>query len=217
MLVGVESGKGGSAPRPMADPVIHIVDDDELVLKTLTILFRSVNLAVRTHRTAAEFLAAYRDDAPGCLVLDIRMPEMSGLQLLQELRGRGHDLPVIGMSGHADMETAVKAMQLGAVNFLSKPFKQQELLDEVTRCVARHKAAWDARQIDEDTRACLDSLTVREREILGHLVKGESSKGIGAALGISHRTVEAHRRSMLAKFRVHSAFELAQKLKGPVI
>jgi two-component system, LuxR family, response regulator FixJ len=197
----------------MAEPVVYIVDDDELVRKTLSMLLTSVNLAVRAYANAQEFLDSYRDDAPGCLVIDIRMPGMSGLQLQEQLGSRGIDLPVIVMSGHADIETAVRSMQLGALNFLRKPFKHQAILEEVNRCIARHTEAWQARQARSGMRDNLESLTAREREILAFLVKGTSSKEIGTALAISFRTVEAHRRSILAKFRVRSVFELVQQLR----
>jgi FixJ family two-component response regulator len=197
----------------MAEPTVHIVDDDDIVRRALTLLFRSVNRSVRTYATAGEFLEAYRADAPGCLIMDIRMPGMSGLQLLQELRSRAPDLPVIAMSGHDDLETAVTAMRLGAVHYLRKPFKQQEILDEVNRCIAEHTALWQQRRVEEDLQHTLDDLTERELEILKLLVKGASSKEVGTQLGISVRTVEAHRRSILSKFRSHSMFELAQRVK----
>jgi two-component system response regulator DctR len=137
------------------------------------------------------------------------MPGRSGLQLQEEMAARRIDLPIIFMSAHADVPTVIQAMKLGAVHFVEKPFNQQHVIDEVNACLARHSEAWRSSKQRETFIALLDSLTERQRQVARMIVTGVSSKEIGRELNISNRTVDAHRSSILAKFGVHSAFELA--------
>jgi FixJ family two-component response regulator len=197
-------------------PVIHVVDDEPVILKTMVALLSSVGHIVRTYAGADEFLAAYRDDAPGCLITDIRMPGRSGLQLQAELAARRIDLPVIVMSSFPEIEVAVQAMRLGAVHFLQKPFSRQAMLDEVGVRVAHHSKTWAERQKNNGAAAMLQSLTPREREIADLLLEGKSSKEIARILAISNRTVDAHRARILAKFGARSALELVRMLRAAI-
>jgi FixJ family two-component response regulator len=193
----------------IAQPIVHVVDDEQGIRELLTALLSSVGHAVRSYAGADDFLAQFKGDAPGCLLLDVRMPGRSGLQLQEELAARKVDLPIIFMSAHADVPTVIQAMKLGAVHFVEKPFNHQHVIDEVNACLARHSEAWLSNQQRETFVALFDSLTERQRQVARLIVTGVSSKEIGRELNISNRTVDAHRGSILAKFGVHSAFELA--------
>ena len=193
--------------------IVHVVDDDSDVRQSLETLLGSVGFTVRTYQSADAFLATFRDEAPSCLITDVRMPGLSGLQLQKEMEARSIDLPVIVISGHGDIDVAVKAMRQGALHFLSKPFKMQEMLEEVNRAIARHREIWQARQKRVGFTECLQSLTPREREIAALLVDGKSSKSIALALAISDRTVDAHRGRILAKFGARTALELIRMFR----
>jgi FixJ family two-component response regulator len=193
----------------VAEPVVHVVDDEQGIRELLTALLSSVGHTVRSYANADAFLTNFRGDAPGCLLLDVRMPGRSGLQLQEELAARKIDLPIIFMSGHADVPTVIQAMKQGAVHFVEKPFNHQHVIDEVNACLARHSEAWLTNKQRETFTALFDSLTERQRQVARLIVTGISSKEIGRDLNISNRTVDAHRSSILAKFGVHSAFELA--------
>jgi len=197
----------------MPMPVLHIVDDERLVREAIAYLFKPLECEVRTYGTADEFLDAFIYDSPACLLVDIRMPGKSGLQLLKELRSRDVDIPAIAMTGFADVPMAVEALQLGAVNFVEKPFKNQALIDQVNACMSQAGELWTARQRRMAFKKQLETLTERERETLQLMVTGASSKEIGRTLGISHRTVHVHRSRILSKFDVPSAFELALRLR----
>jgi len=192
-----------------AQPIVHVVDDEPGIRELLTVLLSSVGHKVCSYASADEFLEGYKGDAPGCMLLDVRMPGRSGLQLQEELAVRQIDLPIIFMSAHADVPTVIQAMKLGAVHFVEKPFNHQHVIDEVNACLARHAEAWRSSKQRETFVALLDSLTERQRQVARMIVTGVSSKEIGRELNISNRTVDAHRSSILAKFGVHSAFELA--------
>jgi len=190
------------------DPIVYLVDDDAAVRDGFTALFRSVGLTVRSFESGEAFLRGIDPGDVGCLVLDVRMPGMSGLELQERLLDRGVALPIVLISAHADVPMAVRAMKSGAVDFLEKPVNEQDLLERVQGCLR------EARRIREDVesmagaRARLDILTPREREVVDLLVKGESSKVIAAQLDISPRTVDVHRSHIMEKLDVRSIAEL---------
>lgn len=193
---------------PDAAPVVHIVDDDDAVRGSLKLLLRSAGLAAATHASAEEFLAAYDTDEPGCLVLDVRMPGINGLELQDELNRRGAVIPVIFITGHGDVPIAVEAMQHGALDFLQKPFRDQDLLDRVRDAIDRdreHRARLAARRIVE---ARLASLTPRELQVLRLLARGLSNKRMAGELGVSQRTIEIHRAHVMRKMRARSVAQL---------
>jgi two-component system, LuxR family, response regulator FixJ len=184
---------------PDQPATIFVVDDDEGVRNSLKFLLKSVGLATRAFASADEFLRAYRPDQPGCLVLDVRMPGMSGLELQQQLNVRGAIVPVIFITGHGDVPMAVEAMQQGAFDFLQKPFRDQELIDRIQRALETDASNRTALAEHDKIRARLDSLTEREREVLGLLTSGKQNKTMAAELGVSQRTVEIHRARIMEK------------------
>lgn len=191
------------------DPSIFVVDDDQALRGSLHWLLESLKLSVQTYASADEFLSTYDPVRPGCLVLDVRMPEISGLQLQEILTQRGIRIPIIMMTGHGDVSMAVRAMKAGALDFIEKPFNDQELLERIQQALAL-----DARQRQEAAQQRianerLDLLTPREREVLGEVLRGKHNKVIAADLGISMKTVEAHRAKIMEKMGVNSAAELA--------
>ncbi|MEJ2147743.1 MAG: response regulator [Acidobacteriota bacterium] len=199
----------------MVAPTVFIVDDDRGVRNSIRELLLSVGLAVETYESAQSFLDAFITARPGCLVLDVRMARMSGLALETKLAEMGADIPIVFISGHGDISMAVNAIKRGAVDFVPKPYQDQQLLDAVNealrRDALRRAPALDAGGLDER----LQTLTPREREVLGLALKGHSSKGIARELGISHRTVELHRSNLLEKLGVASITELLRlKLLG---
>jgi len=196
-----------SAP---SSPVVHVVDDDESIRRALTSLLQEVGIPVSTFPSAEAFLQALPSDSRGCLLLDVRMPGMSGLQLQQVLRERGVTLPTIILTGHADVPMAVSAMSAGAAGFVEKPFNPQELLDRIQDCLATdaRQAAVQAQRRDASER--LDRLSEREREVLQAVVQGHPSKLIASALGISEKTVDVHRSNVMRKTGTRSIAELVQ-------
>jgi FixJ family two-component response regulator len=191
-------------------PIVYVVDDDEAVRNAIRLLLKTVGYAVTLYGSPEDFLAAYRDDQPGCLLLDIRMPQMSGLELQQQLNHRGATIPVIFISGHADIPMAVEAMQHGAFDFLQKPFRDQDLLDRVQRGFARD-AANRAQLVEIDRiRARLETLTSREREVLQLIAAGKLNKVVAAELGVSPRTVEIHRARVMEKMEAPSLAQLVR-------
>ncbi|CRI63484.1 Transcriptional regulatory protein fixJ [Thiocapsa sp. KS1] len=189
---------------------VFVLDDDEDVRQSLHWLFESVSMPVEVFGSATEFLAHPGCEGPGCLVLDVRMPEMDGLELLEALRTHRIGLPVIMISGHADVPMAVKAMQSGAVDFIQKPVNHQDLLQRVRRALAadeRFRAEiGDPRFIAER----LEQLTAKEREVLEAIVNGSTNKAIAGSLDVSVRTVETHRANLMRKLKVHSTADLVR-------
>ncbi len=174
-------------------PTVFVIDDDAAVRGSLKLLLKSLGYTTQIFSSAQAFLSAYSDDQPGCLLLDVRMPGLSGPDLQRELNLRGSTLPVIFISGHADIAMAVEAMQCGAFDFLQKPFRDQDLLDRVQRAHDSDRKTRAQMQERHDVRLRLDSLTHREREVLERVVAGSSNKVIAYQLRISQRTVEIHR------------------------
>jgi two-component system, LuxR family, response regulator FixJ len=193
-------------------PTVFIVDDDEAVRSALRLLMKSAGYATVAFESAQEFLARYSAQQPGCLVLDVRMPGMSGMELQQELNRRGAIIPVIFISGHGDIPMAVEAMQAGAFEFLQKPFKDQDLLDRVSRALAAD-ATGRAQQLEvEHIRTLLATLTPREREVLNMVVSGKPNKIMAADLNLSQRTVEVHRARVMEKMHARSLAQLVRMM-----
>jgi two-component system, LuxR family, response regulator FixJ len=193
-----------------AAATIYIVDDDEGVRNSLRFLLKSVGLASRTLASASEFLTSYQPDQHGCLVLDVRMPGMSGLDLQRQLNLRGATIPVIFITGHGDVPMAVEAMQHGAFDFLQKPFRDQDLIDRIQRALERdrHTRAHLAQHAAIRTR--LDTLTPREREVLLLMIRGKANKVMAGDLGVSQRTVEIHRARVMEKSGADSLAQLVR-------
>ncbi len=197
-------------PAAIASGTVHVVDDDYDVRESLTMLLRSLGLCAAAYGSAAEFLEAADPDLEGCLVVDVRMPGMSGLELQAELARRGMPLPAIVITGHADVPTAVAAMKGGAVDFLQKPFSDQALLDRVHEAL-RRGAEWRARRaLAGDLGTRLARLTSREREVLERVAAGKPNKIIARELNLSTRTVEIHRARVMEKMRARSLADLVR-------
>ena len=194
------------------NPMIMVVDDDAGVRNALRSLLKSVGLESALYASAQEFLTAYQPAQPGCLVLDIRMPGMSGLELQEQLNLRGAVIPVIFMTGHGDIPMAVEAMQHGAFDFLQKPFRDQDLLDRIQRAIVRD--AEQRQSLGEHARikAHVESLTAREREVLDLMTQGKQNKNIAQDLGVSPRTVEIHRARVMEKMNARSVAELVRMM-----
>src|SRR5437899_7793174 len=171
-------------------PIVFVVDDDRSVRDGLRRLITSVGLAVEVFSTAQEFLHARRPDAPGCLVLDVRLPGLSGLDLQRELADTDAMLPIVFLTGHGDIPMSVRAMKAGAVEFLTKPFREQDLLDAIRSAIARDRVARTERQELTELRSRYASLTSRERDVLAGIVAGLLNKQIAAELGTSEVTVK---------------------------
>lgn len=196
----------------MSPPLAHIVDDDEAIRDALTWLFRTREVASAEWSSAEEFLAEWQPDWRGCIVLDIRMREMSGLECFDVLQERGNTLPVIFLTGHGDVPMAVSALKKGAFDFLEKPFDDNALVDVVIRALANDAK----RQANQATKASVANhlalLTPREQEVMNLVLAGKFNKVIADELNISMRTVEVHRARVFEKMGVRSAVELAQLL-----
>jgi len=201
------------------DPVVFVVDDDPSRRHALTNLLRSVGLRVETFGSAREFLACPRPNAPGCLVLDVRLPGLSGLDLQHELAAAQTDLPIIFITGYGDIPMTVQAMKAGAVEFLTKPFRDQDLLDAIQHALERDRVAWRQRAALAAVRQCYDRLTPREREVMRRVVAGWLNKQIAAELGTSEIMVKVHRGQVMRKMQAASVADLvrmAAHLRIPV-
>jgi len=192
--------------------VIFIVDDDEAVRGALRLLLKSVGLPTAVYSSAQEFLANYEPRQSGCLVLDVRMPGMSGLELQQQLNIRGATLPVIFITGHGDVPMAVEAMQHGAFDFLQKPFRDQELLHRVQRALEKDRTVRVQLREKDVIQERLASLTPREREVLELVTNGKPNKVMAAELGVSQRTVEIHRSRVMDKMEATSLAHLVRMM-----
>ena len=191
---------------------VFVVDDDDAVRNSLRMLLKSAGVHAEASASAQEFLSTYEVTQPGCLVLDVRMPGMSGLEMQHELNLRGATIPVIFITGHGDIPMAVEAMQHGAFDFLQKPFRDQELLDRVQRALVRD-ADYRTRLCQTDRiRERLASLSPREREVLDLVTQGKANKMVAGDLGVSQRTVEIHRAHVMQKMEAGSLAELVRMM-----
>jgi FixJ family two-component response regulator len=191
-------------------PVVFVVDDDNGVRSSIRMLLKSIGITATPMASAQEFLAAFDPAQPGCLVLDIRMPAMSGMELQQQLNLLGATIPVIFITGHGDVPMAVEAMQHGAFDFLQKPFRDQDLIDRVQKALARDRDMRAKLGKHDQIRQCLDSLTPREKEVLQLLTQGKQNKVMAGELGLSQRTVEIHRAHVMEKMGASSVAQLVR-------
>jgi FixJ family two-component response regulator len=196
----------------MADsvPVVHVIDDDDSVRKAVARLLKAAGHVVQSYANAGEFLLALPTAVPGCLVLDVRMPGPSGLELHAALKRLDNLWPVIFLTGHGDIPMSVQAIKAGAIDFLTKPVQRQALLAAVDHAFDALKKSHEQRQLSEHLRACYESLTDRERETFHHVVEGKLNKQIAISLGIAERTVKYHRAQVMEKMQVASLAELVR-------
>jgi FixJ family two-component response regulator len=191
-------------------PTVFIVDDDEAVRSSMKLLLKTLGIRTEAFASAQEFLAAFDATRGGCLVLDVRMPGMSGLRLQEELNARGALLPIIFVTGHGDIPMAVEAMQHGAMDFLQKPFRDQELLDRISKALDKDRAGRRLLGDRERIRAHVAQLTPREHEVMTLVTQGKPNKVIAADLNLSQRTVEIHRAHVMEKMGANSLAHLVR-------
>jgi FixJ family two-component response regulator len=192
------------------DPIVYVVDDDLAVLDSIRLLLRSVGLASRTFESAAAFLDAFDSNQHGCLVLDVRMPGMSGIDLQEKLHEMGATIPIVFVTAHGDIPMAVQAVKAGALDFIPKPFRDQDLLDRVQQALAADTQQRREREEKLSLWVRYDALSPREREVLALVVAGNPNKVIAADLGISQRTVEIHRARVMQKMGADSLPDLVR-------
>jgi FixJ family two-component response regulator len=193
-----------------AQAIVFVVDDDERMRQSLKNLIGSVGLRVEAFASAQEFMRSKLMDVPGCLVLDVRLPGLSGLDLQKRMADAGIAIPIIFITGHGDIPMTVRAMKAGAVEFLTKPFRDQDLLDAIQQALERDRIAREQRAEIEELRGRLDSLTPREREVMGLVVAGLLNKQIAGELGTSETTIKIHRHQVMEKMGAGSLAELVR-------
>ncbi|WP_448044968.1 response regulator transcription factor [Bradyrhizobium liaoningense] len=194
--------------------LVIIVDDDRTVREGLDSLLRSVGLETRLFGSPAELLQNSTPDVPGCIVLDVRLPGASGLDLQNLLSKQGSDLPIIFMTGHGDIPMTVRAMKAGAVDFLSKPFRDQDMLDAVTAAIERDARRRTEAIAKDELRARYETLTPREREVMTHVATGLMNKQIAGQIGLSEITVKIHRRNVMSKMGVRTVADLVRRAEA---
>lgn len=202
-------------PKPVTNPkepppTVVIVDDDPAVREALDSLLRSVGLDVRLFGSAPEFLKAEIPDVPSCLVLDVRLPGRSGLEFQRELAAANIHVPIIFITGHGDIPMSVKAMKGGAVEFLTKPFRDQDLLDAIQLALARDRARREEERSVASLRKRFETLSPRERQVMAHVVRGRLNKQIAGDIGISEITVKVHRGQVMRKMKASSVPDLTR-------
>lgn len=209
---------GTDEVQPTTQPVIDasssatvfVVDDDATVLTSLSRLLRSANFTVAAFSSPQKFLECYDPETPGCLVLDVAMPEVNGLELQQTLVARGHELAIVFLTGHGDIPMGVKAIKHGAVDFLTKPVNDEDLLEAVRAAIEKDRNQRQSRAEVELIQQRLATLTPREREVLEHVIMGRLNKQIAADLGTAEKTVKVHRARVMAKMKALSVAELVR-------
>jgi FixJ family two-component response regulator len=192
------------------EPVVFVVDDDAAARDAMESLLQSVGLRVETFSSAAEFLERGASEGPCCLVLDVRLPGMSGIELQRSLTIAGAKLPIIFITGHGDIPMSVEAMKAGAMEFLTKPFRGQELLDAIHKAIEHNRTARQDEARLAELRGRMDALTPREREVMQRVIAGLLNKQIAAELGASERTIKNHRASVMRKMRAESLPDLVR-------
>jgi len=190
--------------------VIYVVDDDDAIRDSLRFLLKSVGLASETYESATDFLESFDPANHGCLVADIRMPGMSGLELQDELNRRHIEIPIIFITGHGDVPMAVNAMKAGAADFIQKPFRDQDLIDRIHKALQADKERSSSRREEISIRKRLETLTPRETEVMEKVVQGCANKVIALDLGVSQRTVELHRARVMHKMGVRALADLVR-------
>ena len=194
----------------MEDAIVHIVDDDASLREALGSLFRSVGLSVHTHDSTASFTSAPRDDVPGCLVLDVRMPGVSGLDFQDRLSELGINLPVVMMTGHGDIPMSVRAMKAGAIDFLTKPFRDQDMLDAVAAAIERHRGKLAEAGEAGALQSRFATLSPRERQVMTLVTAGKMNKQVAGDLELSVITVKIHRGAAMRKMGARTLADLVR-------
>ncbi|HET7132746.1 MAG TPA: response regulator transcription factor [Gammaproteobacteria bacterium] len=196
------------------EPLVYVVDDDEAIRDSLGLLLESMGLAHRVYASAFEFLEAYDPQQHACLVADIRMPGMSGLDLQEKLNEQHAGIPIVFITGHGDVPMAVNAMKAGAADFIQKPFRDQDLLDRINKGLALDREGRAQRAQQQKIRQLLELLTPREAEVMQRVVRGQANKVIAMDLGVSQRTVELHRARVMRKLKMRSLAELVSAVQS---
>jgi FixJ family two-component response regulator len=203
--------KSATLGREKAAPVVFVVDDDESIRRGLSSLLRSVGFKVELFETAADFLRSPAADVPSCLVLDIRLPGLSGLALQTQMAEREHRMPIVIITGHGDVPMSVRALKAGAVDFLTKPFRDQDILDAVSQAIELDRQRRQEKQALDDILALYRKLTEREREIFSLVTEGLMNKQIAGKLGLSEITIKLHRGQVMRKMAARSFADLVKK------
>ncbi|NNE42790.1 MAG: response regulator transcription factor [Gemmatimonadetes bacterium] len=194
----------------MNEPTVYIVDDDDAIRESLDLLIRSAGLKTASFPTAQQFLDGHDPERPGCVVLDLRMPGINGLELQERMVADKSCLSIIFVTGHGDVPAAVSALRSGAIDFIQKPFDDQELLDRIQEALEANRGALAARSDGRTLGERLDRLTPREREVMGRIVSGQANKAVAYDLELSERTVEIHRSRVMKKMEAESLAQLVQ-------
>ncbi len=189
-------------------PIVYLVDDDDAVRDSLGMLFKSIGLKHEAYGSALDFLQRYDRSRHSCLVADIRMPGLTGLELQQRLNEQGAEIPIIFITGHGDVPMAVTAMKSGAVDFVQKPFRDQDLIDRINKALELDRERRKGRAEEDEIRGRIALLTPREKEVMQRVVQGHANKVIALDLGVSQRTVELHRARVMKKLKMRSVAEV---------